>query len=1204
MKLLSFSPWKHTTTSIPCSSPSDTGSGSCSDGENNNDDIVQQFIVSPFSSTPTPSHSSKRSKTSSSSLSSSSSSSSDMQPIMTLVSHHRLCILGRNDPQSRKTFLLNNLNHSGDNDDGTSTCTNDDRSSSTAALNQIPQWIYSSRPGDATSFFPNYKHDTKNSKNKHLITNGHSNKTNEESSSHPIHRHIGAVVDPTSRTIFVLQNDNRTMKVWGLDDDVNGPDDDSFGFGTVTADDKLGAFQNGTSPGKSNGIGNRNSNSNKKMSLSSSSSLIQKVEWDSPVLSMYPIPVKRQVRVKIKGQAPSLSSPSPSPKKRKGGNTGSSSGNTNIIQGGIVGLLENGQMFVVLVCLTSGDRTRNIKLGIYGNDNSATVAANFAENYLHSIVGFNILNTYQQQQQHCNKKGKGSSIVGQKKRKFSSDGNDDADNDISGDEWGELTLASLSKDAKCCDSIALSKHTLRISSTFTDCSNDNCIMSNKGNQQKQKQQNGTKSRYHRHQQQQQHHQTINGTYSREIGSIKLPHCIENTKSKSSKNGSSTILKKHKKAADILVTQFDPVHVGLVYQDVKTKVWYTTIIDTRSGECTVNPFPLRRINSTNMKSRSSNGVNIVNIGGLSNSILAVLATDNILSIYDVRRAVLLHEVNVHSMMRKEENGAEKKYTFGIATHWFNGTIGIICNELRGSVKKANGSTIEKKNNTSSTVLISYARVGIYDTDEKDEEVVGINKKPFAKGSYNLARIISSSLTTTETQVEAQPFVSNMINWYPSKKEHCIQSYESTLAESIEKLETYRPTSHLKDSSKTHSFFGIFEEIKEKLSKIQQTSSTTKLLNRKHSANLESSSECNSTLLPQALIDVSISVAIDIILAESTNGSHMASAVDVLLKCIETGTISGRNHFGSSATSNSRKKGEALRLLLLTLQSQGAVDDYVHWPLCLISSLLQHCKDGLTEQMLVSMVHFVLCYPSEKQFAGHWKNSGMENAWYKDSEANLLEKRLSKAMKEYDDAKARHEKRIEKKQRKAVKKGHDNTKVVQTHSKKYKELENLVKDLKNRCAVSHKLFFIRKIVTHSKCNPALLRSALQNGLTQTDSREVEVLMQALSKILRRDGKEHTISSNAIDSSQNNSTCISQWLSAVVDTNMGTLLNTGNSKTMEQVKKEVTASISQTQALLSLKDLLGQVSEMFESKKVKKGAVVEVSPVPLYGIEPLIF
>merc|ERR1711976_511972 len=142
-------------------------------------------------------------------------------------------------------------------------------------------------------------------------------------------------------------------------------------------------------------------------------------------------------------------------------------------------------------------------------------------------------------------------------------------------------------------------------------------------------------------------------------------------------------------------------------------------------------------------------------------------------------------------------------------------------------------------------------------------------------------------------------------------------------------------------------------------------------------------------------------------------------------------------------------------------------------------------------------------------------------------------------------------------------------------------------------------IEKIVTHSKCNPALLRVALQTGLTQASSGEVAVLMQVLSKILRRASKEKQ-TSRLCKTSVSKSTCVSQWMSAVVDANLGSLIKSNDYPAMQQVKKEISASIVQTRAILSLKKYLGHVDSIVESKRQNLTNTVDVGSVPLYGIE----
>ena len=975
-------------------------------------------------------------------------SSIELNPVISLTSDHRISVLGHQS--SRKI-----LRASTGGKQGTGAGGNED----STILKEVSQWIYTSRPGDATSFF--------------------SKKTQD----HP--RRVGAVVDPSSRTVFVLQNDNHVMKIWGLDDDVNGPDDE---------------------------LGSRTDKTNVNNDSSSLSGVVKKVQFDSPVLCMDSIPIKRQVRVNIKG------------------GKGSKSNNSNQINGGITGLLANGQMFVVLVCIANNKRT--IRVGIYGKSteakgrrrstrltNQKPSTDNGDAGYIHSVVGFT-----------AHTKGSTSVDLGQKRKL------DYVENDDDSHEWGEVTLTYLSQNVKKSDSISFCKHSVVISSLVDD------VEQNGNNS------DGNSSSYQR----------VDGNYSKKAGDVKLPHTIYQPKLNG--NGSSY---KHK---HVHVTQLDLTHISLVYQDT-SNVWYTTILDTRYGECVIKPFSLSKRTSTT----------VVEIGGLGTSILAVLTSDDVLAVYDVRRAVKLHEMDVRKVMGKDENGT--KCQFGISTHWFTGAIGITCNAM---TKSSNG--------TKNTVSMSCARIGVYDTD-RQVETSGTNKKPFIKGAYNLARIIASSIATADkktfnSHLQVQPITLDMTNWFSSTtKNNLVQPHEYKLADIIVELEEYRTSNSQTNGSKSKSFFEKFKEVKEKLQKTQQSSvpagkKKLKLENGNTSKAVNSASEAttkSSVFIPQSLIDVSVSIAMNIILTPSSKGSDITNATNVLLQCIETGMVSGRNHFDKAIISTRKKNGETLRSLLLALQAQNTTNEEEYLPLSLISNLLQHCKDGLTEHMLVSMVHFIMCHPTNKQFVKHWEKASTDSGWYADSGVKVLEKRLRKALHQHKNAKS-------------------------IKSKNCEDLQNLVQSLENRLAVYQQIFFINKIVTQSKCNPALLRTAIQNGLTQTNAGEVEVLMQVLSKILRRTGKDK-ITKKTTFRSGNTSTCVSQWLSAVIDTNLGLLLTESDSNAMEQVKKEVSASISQTQAIMSLKELLSHVDEMIDCKKNKVGTM-EVTSVPLYGIEPLLF
>jgi len=1002
MKLLNFSPWQQTATSIPSSTDID--------------DIKHNFVDS--SSSPSTGSLSKRKKLLSNEI-----SSFDMQPDLAITSSHQINILGHQT--SRKILRSSNANNH-----------SDDKS----IVKQVPHWIYTSRPGPTSSFFPNESSEKTTKSNR-----------------------LGATVEHNSRTVFVLQNDNLVLKIWGLDDNVNGPDDESNGEPCS----------------------------------------IQKVKFDSPVLFMETIPMKRQVRVKIKG-------------------SNSTDTIDDKVQGGIAGLLSNGQMFVVLVCLGSNSRT--IKVGVFGENKDQNVrktrgtpskTANrrnqpqLFDMHLYSDVGFSAI-----------VKDSSNNDVGQKRKFEKVESQDDKD------EWGEITLTTVSIDPnpKKSDSICFHKQSISISS-YIQSQEKNVAAEHDASE----------------------HETIKGSYSVKVGYIKLPHNI--SKAKSNGNGAAS---KHKKP---FVTQLDSSHISLVYRDSSSD-WFATILDTRYGELVVKPFLLKNVQAANKE--------VSQIGGLSTSILAVLTSDNILTVYDVRRAVLLHETDISVSLTSENESSN--FLYGIATHWSSGTIGIICNEVTPS-----------KNGSKKTISISCARVGVYD-NSTIPQMADVGKKPFLKGSYNLARIVSSSLATTAKSyavaVESNLNVLNMTDWYESNdKDKSITSVKST-EEIIQELEKYLPASEKKNGLKKGlSFYDSFEEARNALNTTNSTPCHKKLKNRIHP---KSSSVGN---LPQKFIDVSTTIALEIILFRDCQLSDMQNATRVLLKCIKTGMVSGRNHFDKVILSNRKSNVDVFRLLLFKLQSrQNTKEDTTTCPLTFISHFLQHCKDGLPEHMLVTMLHFSLCHPTDEQLASQWNNSN-NDGWYVDAAVKVLEKRLEKATGDIETSTGAGTERCE-------------------------DLQKLVQNLKDRLAVSRRLFFIGKIVTDSNCNPALLRSALKNGLSQISLGEVEVLMQSLGKLLERSSKEGRRRKDRDSFNSNKSSRIIQWISAVVDSNLGVLLTASDSSAIEQVKREVSGCLSQTQAILSLDELFNQVDAMINNKKEKNKKVMEVASIPLYGIESLSF
>lgn len=997
MKLVSFSPWQHTVTSVPL--------------PKNEDDIIQNFILSPLSSGMPPV---KRMKpfTRESSKSKPLSSSINMTPMVAITSNHTVSVLGH---QASKKLL--HVSSSGDQP------TNDGNS----ILNQVPQWIYTSRPGPKSSFLPS------------KVANG---STNGKTSSKT--RRVGAVVDAASRTIFALQKDNEVMKIWGLEDDVNGPDEDG----------------------------------------------IQEIEFDSPVLCMSTIPSKpRQVTVKIKGNG---------------------SGGGGDYLGGVAGLLGNGQMFVVLVSIV--DDTRRINMEIYGKTTEEDIARksqklsshkkkkkkslsrekNNEDEYLYSVVNYS---------PPSSKKVTNGAHLGSKRK---------LDNDGASDEWGEVTLTVLSKNAK--NMLSLSSHSVLIPSSIEN--------NEQGGHSK-----GEKSSTR---------QRIGGKYSNKVEGVTLPHDILKQKNGST-NGSSLDPK------DILVTQLDPSLLGISYQH-ESKVWHIAMLNIHLGVITGKPFPI-----SHSKTLDGSSLRVIDIAGLQPNILSILTSDDALTLYDLRRSTKLYSMSVRKMLGKEENGT--KYKIGIAAERTSGSIGIICNT------KANG-----KNGSHSTVSISCARVGLFDEAEDVKEVF-MGKVPFARGSYNLAKVISSSLSSRQSdnanllsfRENFQPMELDMVSWFASvKKQDPSLSLEKTLTTIINELEMYRrgPQSKL-FSQKVEQSFAALEKVN-------------------NEPNMQIS-------LPQIFIDITVSIAMSIILSQGNKPSEVFDAATVLIKCIRTKMISGRSHFDKANISCASKNDDVLRSLLFALQTQSIGEGTNYLPIQLISSLLQNCKDGLTEQMYVTMVHFIMCHATEKQLAQHW-NASHDDPWYTNWDVKVIEKRLNNYINEFENAKT----------------GNESTKNIEI-------LQKLVEKFKNRLAVSQQLFLISRIVTHSECNPALLRTSLRNGLTQVNNGEVEVLMLALGKLLQRSVKDGRKNNTY---SPNKSRCISQWLSAVVDSNLPALLMSSDPQMIDQVGKVVSSSISQTKVFSSLQELITHTEKMIDDVKKRDDTRIDVVSVPKYGIEPLIF
>ncbi len=964
MRLIGFSPWQQIETSIP--------------NQSNAECVVHRVIDRPSSFQSF----SKRARTS---HSQGQKSVADVQADLILSTNHQLSILGHT--VSKK--ILKGNPSSGEN-----------------ALKEIPQWIYTSMPGEQSSFLPNQSSCEK----------------------------IGAVVDPNSRSVFSLQKENTLLKVWSLDDEVTGPDESLDG------------------------------------------NLIEKVPLPSAAVAMEAIPYRQQSHVKIKGH-------------------GSNADGADDIQGGIVGLLSCGQVFLVLITAQ-----KTLKVGFYGEEESSQsfsksrrkstsngAKSTSAPAHLYSVVGYT----------STSKMATSSSEAGQKRKLDKIE--------ESKDDQGEITLTTMSLDSKKNSAIMFSKHTISLSPV-------NCN----------KESNAA-------------HESISASYTKQRGELSLPHDI-NTSSSSK---------------PVRMTQLDATHVALVYQD-PTKTWFATILDTRFGECVIQPFPIL------LKSSESS---VVQIGGLSTSILSILTSDGDITVYDIRRAIILHDFNAYQMLQIEEES--DRCELSIVCHWFTGTLGII--------KKTVG---DKENGAAGCVQASFAKIGMFDSISGSEGG-GLGGKALLKGSYNLARAIASSMSATAKMdpgnlvPEIAPPEQDMMDWFHctndtgKKKSNC-----NAEASFLHKLEVQ---SNENGSSKT-TMSGIFSDVVRDFAKNNGVKSPL----RNGCSTKETKDNFES--IPQRVIDVTVAAAVDKILSTQSKADQKIDALQVLIKCIKSRMFSGRNHF-DKATNENRK--DVFRSILGNIEKLNKTNDSLkqnveNSPLNLLYHLLHYCDDALPEHMLISMVHFILCRISADEFRKHSVHLSKNSTWYCDPSIKVLEKRLKKAQSQSDE------------------------------NGESEELTELIKRLDNRLVAAQKLFYIEKIVTHSKCNSALLRSAMRDGLTQSRHGEVEVLTQALSKLLREVGKEKK---HRKADAPNASSCVAQWLSAVIDSNMSTFLSSSGSNkkasmSIESARKEVTAAVLQTKALLGLEELLDHAESVLQDNGENSSRSMDVAPPPLYGIESLIF
>jgi len=311
-------------------------------------------------------------------------------------------------------------------------------------------------------------------------------------------------------------------------------------------------------------------------------------------------------------------------------------------------------------------------------------------------------------------------------------------------------------------------------------------------------------------------------------------------------------------------------------------------------------------------------------------------------------------------------------------------------------------------------------------------------------------------------------------------------------------------------------------------------------------------------PQRFTDAALSIAIDIILNPRVTRTRKLSASDVLMRCIRSGNASGHGHL-ERATSRCIKDGNnTFHSILFSLDhdedkdedattssdtgkltrpttAKAHADSPPPQSLLLIDTVLEYCNDSIPENMLVTMLHYVLCHVTREQLALHCK--GIKHIPH---EVRRLEERLavakgwimngnSKITKgggdEYmdvdgdmngDDVVPKNGMKLSKKheikdmlknadelmRRKSIN-GENGGLSIKTDGESKDErrtkVNSLLTYLEARLFTHNQMHFVSTIVTSSRCNEALLQTALKHSLTQTGNGEIEVLMKMLTKLL---------------------------------------------------------------------------------------------------------
>ena len=318
---------------------------------------------------------------------------------------------------------------------------------------------------------------------------------------------------------------------------------------------------------------------------------VQKVVFNSPVSCMDPLPPRRH---------------------------GINSKIGNKYDGGVAGLLMNGQMFVVIIPRTNGKKPgeESVSVGIFDNNSNLN---NAPVRHLFSCVKEVRLSSSGNKVLKKNVKGPN------KRKRHSIDPSALCDNE---EICITLTTLSMNEDKNSC---IVSNHSVEVSSLSSIEIVPEKEMT---------------------------YTQMKASYSLRLEEVKL----------------SKDLVRFAEGDEqcVHVAQLDTNHISIVYKATKSgkgSEWLCVILNFQIGKFITKPFPLFTKLSQS----------VLEVGGLSDKTIVVLTSENVLAVYDVYQALVLYNVNVQAIMPHEKESSivqKEKHNFGFVTQFRTGMICLI------------------------------------------------------------------------------------------------------------------------------------------------------------------------------------------------------------------------------------------------------------------------------------------------------------------------------------------------------------------------------------------------------------------------------------------------------------------------------------------------------------------------------------------------